>query len=114
MCREDYARGGFKVATVDDPSGRSAAIWALAFIVPMLFAAGMINQTFFDPACSSSLSGWASPYLWISGLAGAWFSKLTLEFALPDRRAAVAKPLFLASILYLPVVLLTLTLNRVF
>jgi len=26
----------------------------------------------------------------------------------------VAKPLFLASILYLPVVLLTLTLNRIF
>ena len=114
MCREDYARGGFKVATVDDPSGRSAAVWAMAFIVPMIFAAGLINQTFFDPACSSSLCGWASPYLWISGLAGVWFFKLTLEFALPNRRASVAKPLFLASILYLPVVLLTLTLNRVF
>ena len=45
---------------------------------------------------------------------GAWFFKLTLEFALPQRRAAVAKPLFIASILYLPVVLLTLTLNRLF
>jgi len=114
MCREDYARGGFKVATVDDPSGRTAAIWAMAFILPMLFAAGMINQTFFDPACTSSLRGWASPYLWISGLAGVWFFKLTLEFALPNRRTLVAKPLFLASILYLPLVLLTLTLSRVF
>jgi heme O synthase-like polyprenyltransferase len=47
-------------------------------------------------------------------VAGAWFFKLTLDFAVPDRRAEVAKPLFLASILYLPVVLLTLTLNRVF
>ena len=114
MCRDDYARGGFKVATVDDPSGRSASVWAMAFIVPMLFAAGMINQTFFDADCASSLRGWASPYLWISGLAGIWFFKLTLEFALPQRRAEVAKPLFLASILYLPLVLLTLTLNRVF
>ncbi len=114
MCRDDYARGGFKVATVDDPSGRSASVWAMAFIVPMLFAAGMINQTFFDADCASSLRGWASPYLWISGLAGIWFFKLTLEFALPMRRAEVAKPLFLASILYLPLVLLTLTLNRVF
>ena len=114
MCREDYARGGFKVATVDDPSGRSAAIWAMAFILPMIFVAGEIVRTFFDAGCTSSLTGWASPFLWVSFLAGAWFFKLTLEFALPQRRADVAKPLFLASILYLPVVLLTLTLNRIF
>jgi protoheme IX farnesyltransferase len=106
MCREDYARGGFKVATVDDPSGRSASIWAMAFIIPMIFVAGAIATNFFP--------NWASPYVWVSFLAGAWFFKLTLEFALPQRRAAVAKPLFIASILYLPVVLLTLTLNRLF
>jgi protoheme IX farnesyltransferase len=106
MCREDYARGGFKVATVDDPSGRSAARWALLFIIPMLFVAGAIATNFFPD--------WTSPFVWVSFIAGAWFFKLTLEFALPERRAAVAKPLFLASILYLPVVLLTLTLNRIF
>jgi protoheme IX farnesyltransferase len=106
MCREDYARGGFKVATVDDPSGRSASIWAMAFILPMIFVAGAIATNFFP--------NWTSPYVWVSFLAGAWFFKLTLEFALPQRRAAVAKPLFIASILYLPVVLLTLTLNRLF
>jgi heme o synthase len=116
ICREDYARGGFKVATVDDPSGRSASIWAMAFIIPMIFVAGAIVRTFFvfDPVCTTSLKEWASPFLWVSFLAGAWFFKLTLEFALPQRRAAVAKPLFIASILYLPVVLLTLTLNRLF
>ena len=106
MCREDYARGGFKVATVDDPSGRSAARWALLFIIPMLFVAGAIATNFFPD--------WTSPFVWVSFVAGAWFFKLTLDFAVPDRRADVAKPLFLASILYLPVVLLTLTLNRVF
>jgi protoheme IX farnesyltransferase len=106
MCREDYARGGFKVATVDDPSGRSAARWALLFIIPMLFVAGAIATNFFPD--------WTSPFVWVSFVAGAWFFKLTLDFAVPDRRAEVAKPLFLASILYLPVVLLTLTLNRVF
>lgn len=114
MCREDYARGGFKVATVQDPSGRSAAVWAMAFILPMLFVADQLRNTFFAPDCAASLKGWASPFLWVSFLAGAWFFKLALEFALPQRRAEVAKPLFLASILYLPVVLLTLTLNRVF
>ena len=106
MCREDYARGGFKVATVDDPSGRSASVWAMAFIIPMIFVAGAIATNFFP--------NWTSPYVWVSLLAGAWFFKLTLEFALPQRRAAVAKPLFIASILYLPLVLLTLTLNRLF
>ncbi len=106
MCREDYARGGFKVATVDDPSGRSASVWAMLFIIPMLFIAGAIATNFFPD--------WTSPFVWVSFLAGAWFFKLTLEFAVPARRAAVAKPLFLASILYLPVVLLTLTLNRIF
>jgi len=106
MCREDYARGGFKVATVDDPSGSSAAIWALLFIIPMLFVAGAIATIFFP--------GWSSPYVWISFIAGAWFFKLCLDFGVPSRRAEAAKPLFLASILYLPVVLLTLTLNRIF
>ena len=106
MCREDYARGGFKGATVDDPSGRSAARWALLFIIPMLFVAGAIATNF--------VPDWTSPFVWVSFVAGAWFFKLTLDFAVPDRRAEVAKPLFLASILYLPVVLLTLTLNRVF
>ena len=114
LWREDYARGGFKMTTVADPSGRSASAWAMAFIIPMLFVVARIVELFFDPACASSLKGWASPFLWVSFVAGAWFFKLTLEFALPRRRAEVAKPLFLASILYLPVVLLTLTLNRIF
>jgi protoheme IX farnesyltransferase len=106
LWREDYARGGFKIVTVGDPSGRSASIWALLFIIPMLFVAGAIATIFFP--------GWTSPYVWISLLAGAWFFKLCLDFGVPSRRAEVAKPLFLASILYLPVVLLTLTLNRIF
>lgn len=114
LWREDYARGGFQIVTVGDPSGRSASVWAMAFILPMIVVAGELVKTFFEPGCASTLTGWASPFLWVSFLAGAWFFKLTLEFALPQRRAAVAKPLFLASILYLPVVLLTLTLNRIF
>ncbi len=105
MCREDYARGGFKVATVDDPSGKSAALWALIFIIPMLFVAGII---------ASEFPRWTSPYVWISTIAGVWFFKLSLDFALPTRRASAAKPFFIASIIYLPLVLLTLTLNRVF
>ena len=114
LWREDYARGGFKVSTVQDPTGRSAALWAFAFIIPMQVMAGKIAGGFFATDCPASLQGWSSPYVWISFLAGAWFFKLCLDFCLPDRRAVVAKPLFFASILYLPVVLLTLTLNRIF
>lgn len=106
LWREDYARGGFRMATVDDPSGRSAAVWAAVFIAPMLAVAGAIALLYFERP--------TSPYVWISCLAGAWFLKLCIDFTLPDRRAEAAKPLFLASILYLPVVLLTLTLNRLF
>jgi heme O synthase-like polyprenyltransferase len=114
MCREDYVRGGFKVATVSDPSGRSAARWSLVFIIPMVFVAGRIAMTFFGAGYMGALGGFRSPYLWVSLLAGVWFFKLSLDFALPHRRAEVAKPFFLGSILYLPLVLLTLTLNRLF
>ncbi len=106
MCREDYARGGFKVATVEDPSGKSAALWSTAFLIPMLIVAGVIAFKFFH--------NWTSPFVWVSFLAGIGFLKLGLNFANPQKRALAAKPFFLASILYLPVVLLTLTLNRLF
>ena len=106
LWREDYARGGFRMATVEDPSGRTAAVWAAVFIVPMLAVSGVIAARFFQH--------WSSPYVWISCLAGGAFLKLCLDFMSPERRAKTARPFFLASILYLPLVLLTLTLNRLF
>lgn len=114
MCRDDYVRGGFKVATVSDPSGGTAARWATVFIIPMLFVAGKIAMSFFDAKYHGALGGFKSPFLWVSLGAGVWFFKLSLDFALPQRRPEVAKSFFIASILYLPLVLLTLTLNRLF
>lgn len=106
LWREDYARGGFRMATVEDPAGGSAARWAAVFTVPMVATAGLIG-TEFTPF-------WAAPYWWVSTAAGLWFLKLTADFLRPDRREAAAKPYFIASILYLPAVLLTLTLCRLF
>ncbi|MFM9147298.1 MAG: heme o synthase [Verrucomicrobiota bacterium] len=106
LWREDYARGGFRMATVEDPAGGSAARWAAIFTVPMVATAGLIGTTF-SPI-------WSSPYGWVSTAAGLWFLKLTSDFLRPDRREAAAKPYFIASILYLPAVLLTLTLCRLF
>jgi protoheme IX farnesyltransferase len=114
MCRHDYERGGFKIATVADPTGRSAALWSISFMIPMLFVVSAIAQTFFAPDCTSTLRGWMSPFIWVSLIASIIFLKLSLDFMLPHRRNEVAKPFFLASILYLPVILLTLTLNRLF
>ena len=111
MCRNDYERGGFKIATVADPSGRTAALWSISFMVPLLFVVSAIAQLYFitDPT-----RGWMSPFIWVSLIASIIFFKLSLDFMLPQRRSEVAKPFFLASILYLPVILLTLTLNRLF
>jgi len=114
MCRNDYERGGFKIATVSDPTGRTAALWSISFMVPMLFVVSAIAQTFFEADCTSHLRGWLSPFIWVSLTASIIFFKLSLDFMLPHRRNEVAKPFFLASILYLPVILLILTLNRLF
>jgi protoheme IX farnesyltransferase len=114
MWREDYERGGLKITTVEDPSGRTASIWAMVFIVPMMLVIALIIQTFFGPHAEETYHGLTSPFLWIASISTLWFFKLALEFTSAERRAQVAKPFFLASILYLPVVLLTLTLNRLF
>jgi protoheme IX farnesyltransferase len=114
MCRSDYERGGFKIATVADPSGRTASLWSIAFMIPLLFVVSALAQTFFVVDCTSTLKGWMSPFIWVSLIASILFFKLSLDFMLPSRRNEVAKPFFLASILYLPVILLTLTLNRLF
>jgi heme O synthase-like polyprenyltransferase len=96
---------------VADPSGRTAALWSISFMIPLVFVVSAIAQLFFitDPS-----RGWMSPFVWVSLIASILFFKLSLDFMLPHRRNEVAKPFFLASILYLPVILLTLTLNRLF
>ena len=106
LWKDDYARGGFRMATVDDPSGRSAARWAAAFTLPMVATAALIALQFREPLLE--------PYTWVSTAGGLWFLKLTADFLRDGRREETAKPYFIASILYLPAVLLTLTLCRLF
>ncbi|MGA0134178.1 MAG: heme o synthase [Opitutales bacterium] len=106
LWRADYARGGFKMATVEDPAGGSAARWAAVFTVPMVATSALIAVRF-TPV-------WSSPFTWVAAAAGTWFIKLTIDFVRPDSREAAARPYFIASILYLPAVILTLTLCRLF
>jgi len=94
MYREDYARGGFRMMPASDPdgsaTGRAAFIHAIA-LLPLtgaLAAAGVTGMT----------------YLVLSQIVGLAFAALGLTFA--RRRVPVtARRLFLASIIYLPIVL---------
>lgn len=94
MYREDYARGGFRMMPAADPdgsaTGRAAFVHALALlpITGALAAAGVTGMT----------------YLVFSQVVGIGFAVLGLAFA-RRRGRLTARRLFLASIIYLPVLL---------
>jgi protoheme IX farnesyltransferase len=94
MYREDYARGGFRMMPAADPdgslTGRAAFIHALALlpITGALAAAGVTGMT----------------YLVLSQVVGLAFAVLGLGFA-RKRVQLTARRLFLASIVYLPILL---------
>ena len=92
--REDYARGGFRMMPAADPdgsiTGRAAFINAIALlpITGALAAAGVTGMT----------------YLVASQVVGLAFATLALTFA-RRRGRLTARRLFLASIIYLPILL---------
>jgi len=94
MYRDDYARGGFRMMPAADPdgsiTGRAAFINAIALlpITGALAAAGVTGMT----------------YLVFSQLVGLAFAVLGLAFA-RSRGPLTARRLFLASIIYLPILL---------
>ena len=94
MYREDYARGGFRMMPAADPdgsiTGRAAFINAIALlpITGALAATGVTGMT----------------YLVFSQVVGLAFAALGLTFA-RRRVRLTARRLFLASIIYLPVLL---------
>jgi len=94
LYREDYARGGFRMMPAADPegriTGRAAFVYALALlpITGALALAGVTGVT----------------YLVASQLVGLAFAALGLAFA-RRRVRLTARRLFLASIIYLPVLL---------
>jgi len=94
LYREDYARGGFRMMPAADPdgsmTGRAAFIYALALlpITGALAAAGVTGMT----------------YLVLSQVVGLALAALGWTFA-RNRVQLTARRLFLASIIYLPVLL---------
>ncbi len=104
MHRDDYRVAGFPLLPAIDPTGQRTAVWSLAYALILL---------------PVSVAPWA---LQVTGaiygvtalVAGTGFVWRAVSFvrANADRDAA-ARPLFLASILYLPLVMAALLLDRV-
>jgi protoheme IX farnesyltransferase len=92
--REDYARGGFRMLPTVDRDG------VLTGRVILLYALGLL------PVCmAASLTGISGPlFLITSQVVGLAFAALAWHM-MNRRTATAARRLFLASLLYLPVVL---------
>ena len=103
MYREDYARGGFPMLTVDDPDGLRTARQAV------LYCAALVPVS----VLPASLGLVGTPYLIGALLFGGLFFAATLSFAF-ERSAAKAKRLMLTSVLYLPLILGALVVDRLF
>lgn len=99
MYRRDYAEGRFVISTLVDPSGRDAARQSIAFTFGMLVCS-------LAPVALGFTSRWLYPA--VAVLAGGWFLMKAVRFMAAETRDATARPLFLASILYLPLVLVAL------
>lgn len=101
MYRDDYARGGFRMLPVVDPEGRRTGMSAVRHTVALM---------------AFSLAPVAL------GLAGRWYAGVALALGLAFLACAVvfaarltreaARRLFLASILYLPILLSVLVADR--
>ena len=101
LYREDYARGGFPMLAVTDmdgaSTGRQSLLYATA-LLPVTLLAGM-------------LAGAGKGYLWGALILGAGFLACAGFFAW-KRSIPAARRLFLASVLYLPVLLGLMVFDR--
>lgn len=101
MLREDYARGGFKVASTVDPSGFETS-WQMAASTAALLAVSVL------PYAAGLAGVW---YLAAAAVLGAWFMRASAKAAL-ELTDAAAKRAFLASVAYLPLLLAVLALDK--
>jgi len=101
MCREDYSRAGFRMISSDDSTGERSASQSVFFCILLLVLAGL-------PA----FVGIASyVYEAIELVLGALFVAVAMRF-LRLRTQNAARLLFIASIAYLPLLLLALVLTK--
>ncbi len=101
--RDDYRRGGFQMATVVEPSGRSAGLESFihtALLLVLSLLPGFLGYTTF--------------YLYqpVAALAGGYYLYCAYTFWVRADKDQPAKRLFYASISYLPLLLAVLVLDR--
>ena len=101
MCREDYARAGFRMISSDDSSGQRSASQSVFFCILLLVLGGL-------PAFVGIVS---YPYQAIELLLGGFFVAVAMRF-LRLRTQSAARLLFIASIVYLPLLLTALVLTK--
>ncbi len=101
LYREDYARGGFPMLAVTDQdgasTGRQAVLYATA-LLPVTLAAGLLAAA-------------GAGYLWGALVLGLAFLACAAAFAW-KRTVGAARRLFLASVLYLPLLLGLMVFDR--
>lgn len=101
MYREDYARAGFEMISKNDDSGNRSASQSVLFCFLLLFISGI-------PAFLQVVS---STYLAAELVLNGLFIFAAMQF-LRTQKAADARRLFLASIIYLPLLLAALVLTK--
>lgn len=100
MYRNDYARGNYAMLPVEEPSGDSTAYQTIVFTVLLLGAS--VLPTAFGPA------GW----LYLAGVlpVGIWFLYRALQFY-RERTGIRARRVLKASIVYIPALVVLLTID---
>ncbi|MBI1805831.1 MAG: protoheme IX farnesyltransferase [Ignavibacteria bacterium] len=112
MYRKDYARAGFKILTVMDPSGERTSRMILGYcigLIPSSLAPTLLGMT----GTFSIVSAFAL------GVGFLYFGILLLKFSGRSEPEALGKVnfysrrMFFASLLYLPILMIILTLDKV-
>lgn len=101
LFRTDYQRGGLKMLGVDDPDAHQTRVHSV------LYASALLPASLFPVAIG--LSGWV--YLVVALVMGVAYGWAALRFWV-RADVASARRLFRVSLVYLPVLLLTLSLDR--
>ncbi len=102
MCRADYSRAGFQMISNDDESGGRSASQSVLFSMLLLGVGGL-------PAFVGVVS---AVYVPVELVLGGFYVAMSLRF-LNQRTAVAARRLFLASIIYLPLLLVALVLTKI-
>lgn len=100
--RRDYSAVHFPMLPVRDESGRRVAAWSLVNTIALV-AVSLLPV---------ALGQASLAYGAAAALSGAWFCWRAVAFMRAETRDAMARKLFLASILYLPLVLGALVADR--